>query len=46
MGGMVETLHSGAKVLGCEYAGEGIFVDAVVDETLFGKLRPYVIEET
>ena len=46
MGGMVETLHTGAKVLGCEYAGEGIFVSAVVDETLFGKLRQYVIEET
>ena len=42
-----ETLHYTARrCWGSEYAGEGIFVDAVVDETLFGKLRPYVIEET
>ena len=44
MGGMVDTLHSGAKVLSCEYEAGGIKINAVVDETLFGKLRPYMQE--
>ena len=45
MGGMVDTLHAGAKVLACEYTEDGIRIEAVVDETLFGRLRQYVIEE-
>ena len=45
MGGMVETLHSGAKVNNVEYTGEGIEIDTVLDEILFGRLRDYVIKE-
>ena len=45
MGGMVETLHSGAKVNGVEYTGDGIVVDAVLDEILYGRLRNYVTKE-
>ena len=42
MGGMVETLHSQAKVLNTEYTAEGILVEAVCDEALYGKLREYL----
>ena len=45
MGGMVDTLHAGAKMLACEYAEDGIRIEAVVDETLFGRLRQYITEE-
>jgi len=42
MGGMVDTLHSQAKVLRTEYTAEGIEVEAVCDDALFGKLKGYV----
>ena len=45
MGGMVETLHSGAKVLNVEYTGDGIVVETVLDPILYGKLRDYVTKE-
>ena len=45
MGGMVDTLHSGAQVLQVEYTGEGIQVETVVDPILYGKLREYIIAE-
>jgi hypothetical protein len=45
MGGMVETLHSGAQVLNVEYTGDGIVVEAVLDPILYGKLRDYVTKE-
>ena len=45
MGGMVETLHSGAKVNSVDYTAEGIAVDAVLDEILYGRLRDYVTKE-
>ena len=45
MGGMVETPHSGAKVNNVEYTGEGIEVDAVLDDILYGRLRNYVMKE-
>ena len=41
MGGMVDTLHSQAKVLYVEYEAEGIRVEAICDEALYGKLRDY-----
>lgn len=44
MAGYVDTLHAQAKVLRCEYEAEGVRIEAVVDETLFGRLRPYVVE--
>ncbi len=45
MGGMVETLHSGAQVLNVEYTGEGILVEAILDPILYGKLGDYVTKE-
>ena len=45
MGGMVETIHSGAKVNNVEYTGEGIEIDAVLDEILYGRVRNYVLKE-
>lgn len=45
MGGMVETLHSNAQVLGVDYTGDGIVVDTVVDEILYGRLRAYITKE-
>ena len=45
MGGMVETLHSGAQVLNVEYTGDGIEVETVLDPILYGKLRAYILKE-
>ena len=45
MGGMVETLHSNAKVNAVDYTGEGIVVDAVLDEILYGRMKNYVTKE-
>ena len=45
MGGMVDTLHSGAQVLNVDYTGEGIQVETVVDDILYGRLREYITEE-
>ena len=45
MGGMVDTLHSSAKVNSVEYTGDGIVVDTVVDEILWGRLKEYITKE-
>ena len=45
MGGMVETLHSGAQVLNVEYTGEGIVVETILDPILYGKLQKYITKE-
>lgn len=45
MGGMVDTLHSGAQVLGVDYTGEGIVVETVLDPILYGKLKQYITKE-
>ena len=45
MGGMVDTLHSSAQVLGVDYTGEGILVETIVDPILYGKLRDYITSE-
>lgn len=45
MGGMVDTLHSTAKVKQVEYTAAGIEIEAVIDEILYGKLRDYVTKE-
>ena len=42
MGGMVDVLHSQARVLNLEYTAEGIRVEAVCDSALFGKLKDYL----
>ncbi len=44
MGGMVETLHNNAQVLSTDYTAEGIVVETVVDDILYGRLRDYIIE--
>ena len=44
MGGMVETLHANAKVNSVDYTGDGIVVDAVLDDILFGRLKEQVSE--
>ena len=45
MGGMVDTLHSGAQVKSVDYTADGIEIETVVDEILYGRLREYIIEE-
>ena len=45
VGGMVAALHDTAQVLSSSYTANGIELDAIVDETLFGRLRQYVTEE-
>ena len=45
MGGMVDTLHSGAQVLNVDYTGEGIVVETILDPILYGKLKDYVTKE-
>ncbi len=45
MGGLVETLHSGAQVLNVEYTGEGIEVETIVDPILYGKVRDFIVKE-
>ncbi len=43
MGGMVETLHNNAQVLSTDYTAEGIVVETVVDDILYGRLKGYII---
>ena len=45
MGGMVDTLHSGAQVLNVDYTAEGIEVETILDPILYGKLREYITKE-
>ena len=45
MGGMVEKLHSTAQVKNTEYTAEGIEVEAIVDEILYGRVRDYIVKE-
>jgi len=44
-GGLVDTLHSGAKVNSVEYTGDGIVIDTVLDEILYGRMKKYVTKE-
>ena len=45
MGGMVDTLHSGAQVLSTDYTAEGIVVETIVDPILYGRLKEYITKE-
>ena len=45
MGGMVDSLHKNAKVNNVEYTGDGIEVDAVLDDILYGRLRDHIKKE-
>ncbi len=40
-GGLLDRLHTQAKVVSAEYGAEGIAVEAVVDRALYGRLRQY-----
>lgn len=44
MGGQIDTLHTQAKVLNVEYLPEGIAVETICDEAIYGRLRDYVQE--
>ena len=45
MGGMVETIHSNAQVKNVEYTGDGIEIETIVDDILYGRVRDYVVKE-
>ena len=45
MGGMVETLHNNAQVINVEYTGEGIEVETILDDILYGRLREHIVKE-
>ena len=45
MGGMVDTLHSGAQVLSVDYTGDGIVVETILDPILYGKLKEFITKE-
>ena len=45
MGGMVDTLHNNAQVKNVEYTAEGIEIETILDDILYGRLREYVIKE-
>ena len=45
MGGMVETLHSSAQVKSVDYTADGIEIETVVDEILYGRLKEYITRE-
>lgn len=45
MGGQVGVLHNNAQVKNVEYTGEGIVIEAVLDDILYGRLKDYVTKE-
>ena len=45
MGGMVETLHNNAQVKSTDYTAEGIEMEVIVDDVLYGRLRDYIALE-
>jgi len=44
-GGLLDTLHKNAKVHSVDYTGEGIVVDTVLDDILYGRLKDYITKE-
>ena len=45
MGGMVETLHNNAQVISTDYTADGIEMEVILDEILYGRLREYIAME-
>jgi len=45
MGGMVNTLHSNAQVINVEYTVDGIEIETIMDDILYGRLREYITRE-
>ena len=45
MGGMVDTLHKNAKVKSVDYSADGIEMEVILDDILYGRLRDYIVME-
>lgn len=45
MGGQVEVLHNNAQVKQVDYTGNGIEIEVILDDILYGRLRDYVVKE-
>ena len=45
MGGMVETLHNNAQVKSTEYTENGIEIETILDDILYGRMREYIVKE-
>ena len=45
MGGMVDTLHNNAQVKSVDYTAEGIEIETILDDILYGRLREFVVKE-
>ena len=45
MGGMVDTLHNNAQVKSTEYTENGIEMETILDDILYGRLREYIVKE-
>lgn len=45
MGGQVEILHDNAQVINIDYTADGIEIDTILDDILYGRLREYVTKE-
>ena len=45
MGGQVETLHNNAQVKSVDYTADGIEIEAVLDDILYGRLKDYITKE-
>ena len=45
MGGQVETLHNNAQVTSVDYTADGIEIEAVLDDILYGRLKDYITKE-
>ena len=45
MGGMVETLHNNAQVKSVDYTADGIEIETILDDILYGRLKEYVVKE-
>ena len=42
MGGMVDTLHNNAQVKSVDYTADGIEIETILDDILYGRLRDYI----
>ena len=45
MGGQVDVLHNNAQVKSVDYTADGIEIETIVDDILYGRLKEYVIKE-
>ena len=45
MGGMVDTLHNNAQVKSTDYTADGIEMEVILDDILYGRLRDYIAME-